>query len=480
MKKLFVILILSILYASNVYSQKILYDDMVFPEEGVKGNASISYWNKYNLYYYYKNYDCNLTATECQTAIQNAFNTWSQYSRFSFTQTYNPYQADIELSWEENNHSGCGPFTGTGLAHASIGKMNRTPPSYIHFRDTVTFTMTSSNYNLESVALHEIGHVLGLMHDDNYSAVMYDGYDYKTALTYYDLNALYDIYPYYIAGPNYVCPSSQPTFSIDNLPNGLFVSWELTNSFGSQDPHVYLVDSTTCRINNNLSSSYMGTLNAQIDYQGHLLDILQQPIVCYAGFYGVLTGTNQQFSPTSPVWLDPGSIASLKSPNLVNKNVSYSQTTPSSWYYSASLGELVVGYPNIQGYTPVVINIQNDPLVSTCDNSYQILVMPTSVLPHHSMRITSCDGTVSISVAAKVSMDELTPEVAQIVKAAVKDMDLSSWTLEIYDATSGKKIVRRTLDKDICTINTKDWVKGVYLVKANLGEKQLTEKFVVK
>ena len=90
-------------------------------------------------------------------------------------------------------------------AHASIGKMNRTPPSYIHFRDTVTFTMTSSNYNLESVALHEIGHVLGLMHDDNYSAVMYDGYDYKTALTYYDLNALYDIYPYYIAGPNYVC-----------------------------------------------------------------------------------------------------------------------------------------------------------------------------------------------------------------------------------------------------------------------------------
>jgi hypothetical protein len=77
-------------------------------------------------------------------------------------------------------------------------------------------------------------------------------------------------------------------------------------------------------------------------------------------------------------------------------------------------------------------------------------------------------------------MDELTPEVAQIVKAAVKDMDLSSWILEIYDATSGKKIVRRTLDKDICTINTKDWVKGVYLVKANLGEKQLTEKFVVK
>ena len=50
MKKLFVILILSILYASNVYSQKILYDDMVFPEEGVKGNASISYWNKYNLF----------------------------------------------------------------------------------------------------------------------------------------------------------------------------------------------------------------------------------------------------------------------------------------------------------------------------------------------------------------------------------------------------------------------------------------------
>ena len=42
MKKVF-ILLLSALYASNIFSQKMLYDDIICPDGGEKGNTAITY-----------------------------------------------------------------------------------------------------------------------------------------------------------------------------------------------------------------------------------------------------------------------------------------------------------------------------------------------------------------------------------------------------------------------------------------------------
>lgn len=139
MKKFLFFLILA-LCTSNLFAQKELYNDIIYPDEGTKGNTSVTYWSKYNLYYYIHNSAShNLTSTQCQTAIQNAFNKWAQYSKFTFTQTYNLSQADIELSWEPTNHSGCTSFGSSVLAHATKGQIDRTPPAFIHFNDDKTF-----------------------------------------------------------------------------------------------------------------------------------------------------------------------------------------------------------------------------------------------------------------------------------------------------------------------------------------------------
>jgi len=54
MKKIFVLLFA--LYASSVFSQKMLYDDIICPNGGEKGSSAVTYnyWNKTNLYYYFK------------------------------------------------------------------------------------------------------------------------------------------------------------------------------------------------------------------------------------------------------------------------------------------------------------------------------------------------------------------------------------------------------------------------------------------
>ena len=87
-----------VFFANNMFAQNELYNDIIYPDGGTKGTTSITYWDKYNLLYYFKNYNCNLSSAQCRIAIQNAFNTWSQYSLFTFAETNSLSQADIVIS----------------------------------------------------------------------------------------------------------------------------------------------------------------------------------------------------------------------------------------------------------------------------------------------------------------------------------------------------------------------------------------------
>ena len=68
----------------------------------------------------------------------------------------------------------------------------------MHFDDDETFTDgTTNGINLFSVALHEIGHILGLRHSLHTLAIMhsiYKGYDPNMKLTNDDKNGIDYIY----------------------------------------------------------------------------------------------------------------------------------------------------------------------------------------------------------------------------------------------------------------------------------------------
>ena len=312
-------------------------------------------------------------------------------------------------------------------------------------------------------------------------------YDYRRRLNCWlnpngtNIQSINGLDPYSLSGPSYICSSSTGTYTINNLSSSYNVVWYFSDGFGPTVPTIQS-SGNTCTITNNLSKTYVGTLNAAIYYNGTLLKTLKkEQIIVYSGFYGLYcigSGTpNQVFYPSTTIWVTKGSTVHLKSPNLLYKNVSYSVTTPSSWQYYSYTGEIYVTYPNVTSNNPILINVQNNTSYSNCDNSYQIVIMPNNVLPSYSLSPVVGGGQITVSLVEKAYSDEVK---AILETFADKIPKIDTWTLEVYQAGTGKKIFSKEVSGTSYTIDTTGWEPGVYIIKAIIGEDTLSEKVVVK
>ena len=130
-------------------------------------------WSKLALKYMFQNFTPDLSQTVVKRAIRDAFYQWDSNSRLSFSEVSSG--ADVEISWGSGDH-GCGNhFDGPSgvLAHAYYPQDGR-----VHFDEDELWTDDNppSGIDLESVALHEFGHTLGLAHSNDTNAVMYAYY----------------------------------------------------------------------------------------------------------------------------------------------------------------------------------------------------------------------------------------------------------------------------------------------------------------
>ncbi len=149
-----------------------------------------------------------------QAEIERAMAEWSKAVQVSWHQGTNPTGAQtVNILWATGAHGDGYPFDGPGgvLAHTFYPAPPNPEPiaGDMHFDDAESWHI-GANTDLFSVALHELGHALGLGHTDDPDAVMYPYYHMVTGLSTLDISTVQTLYATQTSSPSTPAPVTAP------------------------------------------------------------------------------------------------------------------------------------------------------------------------------------------------------------------------------------------------------------------------------
>ncbi|CAF3047675.1 unnamed protein product [Rotaria socialis] len=155
-------------------------------------------WSRSILTWSLRRYSLRIGEAQSHRILQQAFDAWSQHIPLDIRQVCSGCSSDIVVDFGSTDHGDRYPFDGPGrtLAHAFSPEDGR-----IHFDVdepwTTSYDDNSNDINFYVVAVHEIGHALGLDHAYEKSAIMYPSYQLfreRDILPYYDRIRIQQIY----------------------------------------------------------------------------------------------------------------------------------------------------------------------------------------------------------------------------------------------------------------------------------------------
>ena len=137
-------------------------------------------------------------------ATRAAFQTWAAVIPLTFREVGLNDNPDVVIDWRPANDPDLSMVGGT-LAHADFppacGVVTNTLPKPVHFDDTEhtwVIGAAAGAFDVETVAVHEIGHIIGLAHSSVAGAVMRSTIGSNAtnrALTQDDISGVQGLYP---------------------------------------------------------------------------------------------------------------------------------------------------------------------------------------------------------------------------------------------------------------------------------------------
>uniref|UniRef100_A0A914C1S9 Matrix metalloproteinase n=3 Tax=Acrobeloides nanus TaxID=290746 RepID=A0A914C1S9_9BILA len=130
--------------------------------------------------------------------IYDAFNAWNGVSTIRLTETSDP-SADIQISFERGHHGDAYPFDRPEVLAHAFPPFDHEMAGDIHLDDDERWAINpiDKHYreiSIRSVAMHEVGHSLGLGHSNELQSIMYPYYQATSSLHDDDILAIQALY----------------------------------------------------------------------------------------------------------------------------------------------------------------------------------------------------------------------------------------------------------------------------------------------
>ena len=169
-----------------------------------------------NLGYFFSDLTAKVPSTTVEAEVIRAMGEWTKVARVQFSPATSATAArTVSVKFATGDHGDGSPFDGPGgiLAHTFYPSNPEPIAGDLHMDDAEGWH-AGTNIDVYTVALHELGHALGLGHTDQPGAIMYPYYKFPSQISVDDIAGVQLLYGAPVPAPS---PSSSvsavPTFT---------------------------------------------------------------------------------------------------------------------------------------------------------------------------------------------------------------------------------------------------------------------------
>lgn len=312
-----------------------------------------TYWRKNELTYRIENYTPDIPKEEVDNTIAKAIDMWSSASGLTIKREDNPdMNADIRIQFVRGFHGDTRPADGPGaeLAHAFFpGAEDKDLAGDVHIDDDDTFAVNGGNgIDLLWLAVHELGHSLGLDHTYHPDSVMfayYTGYRPDLKLDSDDIQGVQRLYGLPGVEPETPSPNPTPKTCSDVKPDAVVTTadqktyafsgkhfWEIKDTGGASGP--YEIKEYWPDLEENMDAAYTITSFGQtIFHKGNRFWVYHNKV--------------KQYGPADISQLGlPEDLANIDAALEWRRNgKTYFFKGSNYWRYDRTRGKLDEGYP---------------------------------------------------------------------------------------------------------------------------------------